>query len=47
LPFGSEEMIIRSIKEKLWKLADEVEVFPGHGFFTTIKKEKENNFFKN
>ena len=44
---GSHEELLRSIKDKLFKLGDTVEVYPGHGSFTTIGDEKRYNpFFK-
>ncbi len=42
LPYGSEEEIIRSIKEKLLVLDDNFIVYPGHGPSTTIGNEKVN-----
>ena len=47
LPLCSHEDLIRSIKEKLFKLNDDIKVFPGHGQETTIGFEKENNPFIN
>jgi len=45
LPGGSEEEIIRSIKEKLLTLSDETKVRPGHGHRTTIGEERAENPF--
>lgn len=45
LPTGSMSRLIRSIKEKLLCLPDEVKVYPGHGESTTIGYEKEHNAF--
>lgn len=45
LPTGSTSTLIRSIKEKLFKLPDNVEVYPGHGPATGIGFEKKNNMF--
>jgi hydroxyacylglutathione hydrolase len=45
LPGGSFEVLIASIKEKLFKLADDTIVYPGHGPTTTIGREKKNNPF--
>lgn len=42
---GSMSQIVRSIKEKLYVLPDEVVCYPGHGDQTTIGEEKENNPF--
>jgi len=44
---GSEEQLLRSIKEKLLVLPDETVVYPGHGESTTIKHEKEHNPYIN
>jgi len=43
LATGNENEIIRSIKEKLFLLPDDVIVLPGHGENTTIGHEKTNN----
>ena len=40
---GNERMLMRSIKERLYVLPDEVMVYPGHGPKTSIGYEKENN----
>ncbi|MGH7491116.1 MAG: MBL fold metallo-hydrolase [bacterium] len=45
LPGGSYELLLRSIREKLLNLADEVQVLPGHGESTTIGFERRNNPF--
>ena len=37
--------IVRSVKEKLMVLPDDVKVYPGHGDTTTIGFERENNPF--
>lgn len=42
---GSMEVLVNSIKEKLFVLPDETKVFPGHMGSTTIGFEKENNPF--
>ncbi len=42
-PLGSFEDEIRSIREKLMMLDDEVKVYPGHGFSTTIGKQRKEN----
>lgn len=44
-PGGSHTDLIRSIREKLFVLPDDVIVFPGHGPQTTIGLEKSNNPF--
>ena len=45
LPTGSESSLIRSIKDKLMVLADDVKVYPGHGESTTIGEERMYNPF--
>jgi len=42
-PTGDGFTEIRSIKEKLLVLNDDTKVYPGHGFSTTIGKEREEN----
>lgn len=42
---GSYTDLMTSIKEKLFTLKDETNVFPGHGLETTIGYEKRNNPF--
>ena len=44
-PTGSFSEIVRSIKEKLFVLPDEVKVYPGHGETTTVGSEKIHNPF--
>ena len=43
LPGGNHAVLLNSIREKLYKLPDSVEVYPGHGPVTTIGHEKEFN----
>ena len=43
LPGASHEVLLNSIREKLWKLPDTASVYPGHGMPTTIGYEKINN----
>jgi glyoxylase-like metal-dependent hydrolase (beta-lactamase superfamily II) len=43
LPGGREADLYNSIRGKLFKLSDEVVVYPGHGPKTTIGYEKANN----
>lgn len=45
LPGGNHHDLIESIRQKLFTLEEEIEVFPGHGPTTTIGYEKENNPF--
>lgn len=42
-PTGSMSKLVRSIREKLFVLPDEVKVYPGHGDQTTISDEKKYN----
>ncbi len=42
-PLGSLDDELCSIKEKLLVLEDETKVYPGHGFSTTIGKERKGN----
>ena len=45
LPTGDENTLVQSIKNKLYKLNDDMVVFPGHGRETTIGYEKKYNFY--
>lgn len=45
LPGGDHETLIRSIKEKLLPLGDDVSFLPGHGQASTLGHEKETNPF--
>lgn len=45
LPTGSMSMLVRSVKEKLFPLPEDVKVYPGHGEETTIGHEKAYNPF--
>ena len=47
LPYGSHEDLIKYIKEKLFKLPEDVRVYPGHGPATTIGDEIKENPFLN
>ncbi|MBA3679876.1 MAG: MBL fold metallo-hydrolase [Bacteroidetes bacterium] len=47
LPKGNHETLLRSIREKLFVLPDDVKVYSGHGPATTIGYEKLNNPFLN
>ena len=44
-PRGDHETLIRSIKEKLFKLGDDVAFISGHGPASTIGHERETNPF--
>jgi len=43
--YGSQDDIIRSIKEKLFTLDDDYTIYPGHGPSSTIGREKNSNLF--
>ena len=45
LPGGDYDTLIDSIKSKLFKFADEMVVYPGHGNSTTLGQEKHHNPF--
>ncbi len=45
LPGGDFDILMKSIKEKLFVFSDEMTVYPGHGPSTTIGKEKATNPF--
>ncbi len=45
LPGGNHKQLIKSIKEKLLPLGDEMIVYPGHGPASSIGKEKKMNPF--
>lgn len=44
-PTGDSGCLIRSIREKLFTLPDEVKLYPGHGDSTTVGHEKKYNPF--
>lgn len=44
-PQGDEKRLIKSIREKLFVLPDEMIIYPGHGPSSTIGHEKNNNPF--
>ncbi len=43
LPTGNHQMLIESIENQLMVLADNIEVYPGHGRPTTIGHERSSN----
>lgn len=45
LPGGNFDTLIRSIKNELYPLGDDVVVYPGHGESTTIGRERQFNLF--
>jgi hydroxyacylglutathione hydrolase len=45
LPGGSEKKLKESIQKKIAVLPPETRVFPGHGPFTTVEREKRGNAF--
>lgn len=45
LPMGNHETLIKSIKEKLMPLGDDMKVYSGHGMPTTIGFERTHNPF--
>ncbi len=47
LPGGSHETLLRSIREKILPLGDDVEFLPGHGEASRIGDERINNPFLN
>jgi len=42
---GSHQKLIQGVRQKLFAMADEVRVYPGHGPQTTIGREKRDNPF--
>ena len=44
-PTASSAAMMESLHDKLRKLPDDTDVYPGHGEFTTIEYEKQNNPF--
>jgi hypothetical protein len=45
LPGGSEKKLRESIQKKIAVLPPETRVFPGHGPFTTVEREKRGNVY--
>lgn len=44
-PRGNHEQLLRSIREQLWPLGDEVQFIPGHGPVSTFGAERRSNPF--
>ncbi|MBE7461326.1 MAG: MBL fold metallo-hydrolase [Zoogloeaceae bacterium] len=44
-PRGDYDTLVRSIREKLWPLGDDVTFIPGHGPLSTFGDERESNPF--
>lgn len=42
-PTGSSSKLVRSVREKIFTLPDEVQLYPGHGDSTTVGHEKQYN----
>lgn len=45
LPTGDYESLVNSIKTKIYALADDIDVFPGHGNKTSVGYEKKFNMY--
>jgi len=45
LPGGDGSLLLKSIREKLFTLPENTRVFPGHGPYTSIEREKNHNPF--
>ena len=45
LPTGSASQLVRSVREKLLVLPEDVKVYPGHEEMTTIEMERKYNPF--
>jgi len=46
-PRGDHDTLLRSIREQLWSMGDDVEFIPGHGPISTIGHERATNPFLN
>jgi len=44
---GNYQILINSIRDKLFTLPEQTEIFPGHGYSSTIGREKHSNPFFN
>jgi glyoxylase-like metal-dependent hydrolase (beta-lactamase superfamily II) len=45
LPGGSERVLLKAVREKIFTLPDETVLYPGHGPETTVGEEKASNPF--
>ena len=45
LPGGNFELLIESVKNKLWPLGNDIEFIPGHGPVSTFSVERASNPF--
>jgi glyoxylase-like metal-dependent hydrolase (beta-lactamase superfamily II) len=45
LPGGDTQALLDAVKDKLFRLDDDLPVYPGHGPATTLGQEKETNPF--
>jgi len=45
LPSGNFDLLMKSIREKIFTLPDDTMIYPGHGPETTVGYEKQNNQF--
>ena len=45
LPSGDSDSLVASIRRRLFTLADDTQVYPGHGGATTVGEEKRHNPF--
>ncbi|MCG7955771.1 MAG: MBL fold metallo-hydrolase, partial [Candidatus Thiodiazotropha endolucinida] len=44
-PRGDHQALLRSIRERLWPLGDDVRFIPGHGPDSTFGEERQTNPF--
>ena len=44
-PRGDHATLLRSIRERIWPLGDDVTLLPGHGPATTVGEERAHNPF--
>lgn len=47
IPFGDRELLVDSIRNKLFSLAGDILVYPGHGRETSIEYERKHNLLPN